>query len=87
MEPSEQTSPRAWLAIPAALLVLVALWEIVATLRAPASVPDDDAWTEAARVVRTQMQAGDLIVFAPDWVDPVGRLHLGHKCDPCRQGP
>lgn len=77
MEPSEQTSPRAWLAIPAALLVLVALWEIVATLRAPASVPDDDAWTEAARVVRTQMQAGDLIVFAPDWVDPVGRLHLG----------
>lgn len=82
MEPSEQTQdalppPRAWLGVPAAVLVLIALWEIVATLRAPAGVPDDDAWRAAASIVRAKMQPGDLIVFAPDWVDPVGRLHLG----------
>ena len=27
--------------------------------------------------MRERHQAGDLIVFAPDWIDPVGRLHLG----------
>jgi hypothetical protein len=70
VEPSEQPSPRAWLAIPAAVLVLVALWEIIATLRAPAGVPDDDAWHAAASVVRAKLQKGD-------WIDPVGRLHLG----------
>jgi hypothetical protein len=81
VEPSEQPQaerpPRAWLAIPAGILLLVALWEIVATLRAPVSVPDDDAWRAAAGVVRAKLQKGDLIVFAPDWADPVGRLHLG----------
>jgi hypothetical protein len=77
VEPSEQTPPRAWLAIPAGVLLLVALWEIVATLRAPRGVPDDNAWKTAATHVRTKLQKGDLIVFAPDWVDPVGRLHLG----------
>jgi hypothetical protein len=77
VEPSEQPPPRAWLAIPAAVLVLVAVWEIIATLRAPRGVPGDDAWAAAARVVRAKYQKGDLIVFAPDWIDPVGRLHLG----------
>lgn len=82
MEPSEQSRnalppPRVWLAIPAGVLVIVALWEVFATLRAPATVPDDAAWTAAAKVVRAKMQKGDLIVFAPEWVDPVGRLHLG----------
>ena len=64
-------------AIPALLLVIVALWEVVAAIRAATSVPDDDAWERAAQIVRSQHQAGDLIVFAPGWVDPVGRLHLG----------
>lgn len=77
MEPSEQTPPRTWLAIPVVVLVLVAIWEIIATLRAPAGVPGDGAWDAAAKVVRANHQKGDLIVFAPDWVDPVGRLHLG----------
>ena len=64
-------------AIPAVLLVLVSLWEVVATRLDAGGVPGDDAWERAAQVVRSQHQAGDLIVFAPDWVDPTGRLHLG----------
>lgn len=64
-------------AIPAILLVLIALWEIVATRCDATSVPGDAAWDEAAAEVRAGYQRGDLIVFAPDWVDPVGRLHLG----------
>ncbi|HEU0032395.1 MAG TPA: hypothetical protein VFQ53_17305 [Kofleriaceae bacterium] len=64
-------------AIPAALLVALALWEIVATRCAASSVPDDDAWARAAAVVRKDHRAGDLIVFAPRWAAPIGRLHLG----------
>jgi hypothetical protein len=59
------------------LLVVVSLWEIAATRCDATSVPDDDAWHRAAAVVRADYRPGDLIVFAPDWVDPVGRLHLG----------
>lgn len=61
----------------AVLLAGIAIWEIVATRRATADVPDDDAWRAAAQVVRAGYQTGDLIVFAPEWVDPVGRMHLG----------
>ncbi|MGE0869346.1 MAG: hypothetical protein AB7P03_12325 [Kofleriaceae bacterium] len=79
----EATSPPAprrklgLASIPAALLVVIAVWEIAATRCAATSVPDDAAWERAARAVRAGYRPGDLIVFAPEWVDPVGRLHLG----------
>ena len=57
--------------------MIVSLWEVCATRRDATTVPDDPAWDRAAEVVRAGYQPGDLIVFAPDWVDPVGRLHLG----------
>jgi len=62
---------------PAVALIAIAVWEIVATLRAPAGVPSQDAWRRAATIVRAQKQPRDLIVFAPRWIDPVGREHLG----------
>jgi hypothetical protein len=63
-------------AIACAVLMLgIALWEIVATRAA--GVPGDEAWARAAKVVRDAHQPGDLIVFAPSWVDPTGRMHLG----------
>jgi len=64
-------------AAPALLLVIVALWEIVETVRATRSVPDDVAWERAAQIVRGRFHPGELIVFAPGWADPIGRLHLG----------
>ncbi len=64
-------------AAPALLLVAVALWEIAAAYHDAHAVPDDDAWQRAAQAVRAGHHPGDLIVFAPGWVDPVGRLHLG----------
>jgi len=63
--------------VAAVALVAVALWEIVASVRAARAAPDDDAWREAAQVVRAEHRPGDLIVFAPAWADPIGRLHLG----------
>ncbi|MBA3396116.1 MAG: hypothetical protein H0T89_26035 [Deltaproteobacteria bacterium] len=74
--------PRSWLAVwlpvwLAGLLLAIAVWEIVATRHAATRVPGDDTWRRAAAVVRAGHQPGDLIVFAPPWVDPVGRMHLG----------
>lgn len=63
--------------VPALLLVAVSLWEVCAARRDAGAVPDDAAWHAAAERVRAGFQRGDLIVFAPSWVDPVGRLHLG----------
>ena len=77
MLPSARVRTGLVRAIPAAALALIAAWEIVRTERAGAGVPDDDAWHRAADVVRTAYQPGDLIVFAPRWIDPVGRLWLG----------
>ncbi|HEY4176597.1 MAG TPA: hypothetical protein VGM90_07190 [Kofleriaceae bacterium] len=79
MEASESKgAPRAVLALPAVALVLVAIWEITATLRAPGGVPDDDAFAQAGSYVREHMQPGDLVVFAPAWIDPVGRMVVGN---------
>ncbi len=52
-------------------------WEVCSTPRDAASVPGEAAWDKVETVVRQGYQPGDLIVFAPAWVDPVGRLHLG----------
>jgi hypothetical protein len=71
------TRPSPIAALPALLLLVVALWEVCVTPRAASAVPGDKAWQKAAEVVRAGYRPGDLIVFAPDWVDPVGRLHLG----------
>jgi hypothetical protein len=62
---------------PAAALVLIALWSTCRVLGARDQVPSDRDWTRAADRVRAEFHAGELIVFAPDWIDPVGRLHLG----------
>ena len=56
---------------------MISLWEIWATRHDAGAVPGDDAWDAAAAGVRNGWHQGDLIVFAPDWIDPVGRLHLG----------
>ncbi|MDB4953169.1 MAG: hypothetical protein JWO36_738 [Myxococcales bacterium] len=63
--------------LPALLLVSISLWEVCSTRHAADATPDDAAWNRASEIVRAGYRPGDLIVFAPDWVDPVGRLHLG----------
>jgi hypothetical protein len=63
--------------LPAVLLVALAVWEIAATARAPAGVPGDGDWARAAAAVRAKIAPGELVVFAPRWIDPVGRLHAG----------
>jgi len=62
---------------PALLLVAVALWEIVAAARAPLRAPAEEDWRALSAALRERHRPGELIVFAPGWIDPVGRQHLG----------
>ncbi len=71
------TRPSPIAVVPALLLAVLSVWEMCATPRNAASVPGDRVWAKAAAVVRAGYQPGDLIVFAPEWIDPTGRLYLG----------
>ena len=75
---SERTGRRALIAAaPALVLLLIALWEIVAVERATARAATEDDWQRLSTAVRERHQPSDLIVFAPGWIDPLGREHLG----------
>ena len=64
-------------AIVAACLALVALVETGTALTARSRVATDADWEAAAAEVRADFRAGDVIAFAPAWVDQIGRAHLG----------
>lgn len=62
----------------AAALLILAVWEVAVLLRAHATAPSDDDWRAVRAAVDAGFKPGDLVVFAPPWIDPVGRVHLGH---------
>jgi hypothetical protein len=63
----------------AALVVAVAIAESVLGLWQPRAIATEADWDAAADHVRRALHADDLIVFAPSWIDPIGRQHLGDK--------
>ena len=58
-------------------LLALAAWEVTVLLAARTEAPTDDDWARTAEVVSHGWQPGDLVVFAPTWIDPVGRKWLG----------
>lgn len=64
--------------IAAAALLVIAVWEVTVLLRARASAPEDADWQAVRAAVDAGFRPGDLVVFAPAWMDPVGRMVLGH---------
>ncbi len=73
------TRPLPIAAAPALLLLAISVWEVCAARCDATAVPAPDAaaWRAAAAAVRAGYRPGDLIVFAPAWIDPVGRYQLG----------
>jgi hypothetical protein len=65
--------------IAAAALVVLAAWEIGVLVQARASAPADDDWRAAAAHVGAAAPSDALILFAPPWIDPVGRRWLGSR--------
>lgn len=68
--------PKPTAAIPALLLIGIGVWEAVASQVDAHAVPGDDAWAHAAELVNARRAPEDLVVFAPGWIDPVGRMHV-----------
>jgi hypothetical protein len=62
---------------PALLLALVSLWEMVAVSRANQRAPGPRDWRALSAALRAEHRPGDLVTFAPGWIDPLGRHHLG----------
>jgi hypothetical protein len=63
----------------AAALVLVAAWEVAVLVSARRSEPSPEDWKAVAAAVAARSGNDALIVFAPRWIDAVGRLWLGDR--------
>ena len=64
---------------PALLTVAAALYSLLAVCRADQSTATEAEWKTVASHVREARTAEELIVFAPAWIDPIGREHLGDQ--------
>src|SRR5262245_51547744 len=62
---------------PALLLVAVSLWEIVAVARSARRAPAPADWSALSAELHRRHHSGELIVFAPAWIDPIGRREVG----------
>ncbi len=66
----------------AVVISLLAVVETTVALVAPFRAPTDADWAAAAAAVRAGFRAGDLIVAAPAWADPILRVQLGDLIPP-----
>ena len=62
---------------PAVLLVAVSLWEIVAVARSTHRAPAPGDWSALSAALHQRQRSGELITFAPAWIDPLGRREVG----------
>ncbi len=77
----EHRTSRRWPA--ALLLILLALvgWETGATIYQHARAPVTADWRAAATKLQAERAEGEPIIFAPHWIEPLGRLHFGRMLD------
>lgn len=71
------TKVRARLA--AGVLVLLAVWEVMALVSAGRSAPTSADWQAVAAAIPAMLGRDQLVVFSPRWIDPVGRQWLGAR--------
>ena len=64
-----------------AVLVMVGV-EVAATLIQHGSAARPGHWKDAAAKVKAERKPGEPVLFAPLWVEPLGRHHLGDQLDP-----
>ena len=62
-----------------AVVPAVGLFELAAHAVQTHSIPASADWVAARDYVGAQAKADDLVVFAPSWVDPVGREQFGPR--------
>lgn len=57
----------------------LALAEVAALVVRQRRVTPDEDWERAAEIIREQFESTDAVTVAPDWADPLLRLHLGDR--------
>jgi hypothetical protein len=62
---------------PALVLVAVSLWEITLVARSARREPAPADWSALSAELHRRHHSGELIVFAPAWIDPIGRREVG----------
>jgi len=70
-----------YLLVPAIFLFVISAWDVRGTLSRQESVPTERDWNSLSQYMRGEYKDSDLIVFAPRWIDPVGRVYLGDLID------
>ena len=70
---------RARARLAAAGLVLLALWEVMVLASASRREPSPEDWQAVGAALPAAPGDDRLIVFAPRWLDPVGRRWLGDR--------
>lgn len=65
---------RRWWFVP---IFLIALGELIFHAWQTRTVLDPQDWLAARASLEAKVQAEDLVLLAPSWVEPVGRMHLG----------
>ena len=64
---------------PALLTVAAAVYSLMAVCSADSATATNAQWSTVAARVREARTPEELIVFAPSWIDPIGRQHLGDQ--------
>lgn len=60
-----------------AVVPAIGLFELLAHVKQTSSVPTDGEWRAARAAVERAVGPSDLVIFAPEWTEPLGREHFG----------
>jgi len=63
----------------ATALLLLAVWEVTVLVSARRAEPSAEDWRAVAAAIPAAPLDDRLILFAPRWLDPIGRLWLGDR--------
>lgn len=63
----------------ATALLLLSGWEVAVLVNVRRRAPVDDDWRSVSAAIHRSARPGALILFAPRWIDPVGRQWLGDR--------
>lgn len=76
VEHAPPRAPRIFCAALLAAVIGLVTWETWANLMQHWEAAGDEDWAKAAQKVKAERKATEPVLFAPHWVDPMGRRHV-----------